>query len=60
MSWRWDLGDGSFAEGPEVVYVFDEPGRYPVSLTVVDDAGDADTITIVVDVECGHTESGGR
>lgn len=51
VSWAWDFGDGALAQGPDVVHVFGESGRYPVSLTVIDDAGDADTVTVIVDVE---------
>lgn len=33
-AWRWDFGDGTGAEGPEVQKAWDEPGTYPVTLTV--------------------------
>ena len=33
-AWRWDFGDGTGAEGPEVQKAWAEPGTYPVTLTV--------------------------
>lgn len=52
-AWRWDFGDGGAAEGASVSHVFDEPGTYPVTLTVIDDAGSScsattDTLTVTV------------
>lgn len=37
--WVWDLGDGTVAEGPEVVKVYAAAGRYEVNLTVTDSMG---------------------
>ncbi len=34
VSWSWDLGDGSAAQGPAVTHRWDEPGRYRTTLTV--------------------------
>ena len=42
---RWDLGDGSTAEGVDVEHTYAAPGRYTVTLTVVDDAGNEATAT---------------
>lgn len=33
-AWRWDFGDGTGGEGPTVEKAWDEPGTYPVTLTV--------------------------
>jgi PKD repeat protein len=52
-AYRWDFGDGGGAEGARVGHVFDKPGAYPVTLTIVDDAGSGcstttDTMTVTV------------
>jgi large repetitive protein len=39
MAAHWRFGDGAEAEGLEVTHTYDKPGRYQVTLTVVDDAG---------------------
>jgi len=51
VSWSWDFGDGKMGEGPEVEHVFDRPGRYTVTLTVTDSAGDTDTVIRILVVE---------
>lgn len=40
-TWAWDFGDGQHLEGdePNPGHVYDEPGRYTVTLTVTSDAG---------------------
>jgi PKD repeat protein len=35
----WDFGDGTTADGQQVVHSFDQPGVYEVRLAVTDDAG---------------------
>lgn len=47
-AYRWNLGDGSTAEGADVEHVYAEPGRYPVTLTVVDGTGGEATATVEV------------
>jgi hypothetical protein len=37
----WGFGDGTFAYGPRPLKTFNVAGRYPVRLTVVDQAGNA-------------------
>lgn len=37
--YRWEFGDGTVAEGAIVTHVFEKPGVYNVTLTVVDDTG---------------------
>ncbi len=39
VQYVWDFGDGTFAEGAEVVKAYERPGTYTVVLTVVDDGG---------------------
>lgn len=50
VSYRWDMGDGSFLSDPSVVYTFDTPGGYSVSLTVTDSAGQSNTATKQVQI----------
>lgn len=44
-SYRWDFGDGSFADGREVAKTYFTPGVYTVSLTVTTAAGQTSTAT---------------
>ena len=39
VSYRWDFGDGGFANGPTISYAFDTPGTYTVKLTIFDALG---------------------
>ncbi len=39
VGYQWDMGDGSILSDPLVVYTFDTPGGYNISLTVTDSAG---------------------
>jgi len=39
VSWHWNFGDGSTAEGVEVTHAWSEPGVWLVRLTVTDSAG---------------------
>lgn len=53
VSYRWDMGDGTFADGPAVEHAYQAPGTYAVTLTVTDDSGVSnnvalDTTTVVV------------
>jgi PKD repeat protein len=36
---RWDFGDGTTADGQQVVHSFEQPGIYEVRLAVTDDSG---------------------
>ena len=45
VSYRWDMGDGSILSDPTIVYTFDTPGGYNVSLTVTDANGQTNTTT---------------
>jgi len=39
ISWHWEFGDGTQAEGQVVEHVYMVPGTYAVTLTVTDDDG---------------------
>ncbi|MEZ5244666.1 MAG: PKD domain-containing protein [Acidimicrobiales bacterium] len=52
-SWRWDFGDGTGDEGPEVNKSWDEPGTYPVTLTV-QRGTDEDEISLSITVVPGE------
>ena len=39
IGYRWEFGDGSTAEGPQVTHRFADPGSYEVRLAVTDDSG---------------------
>ena len=45
VSYSWDMGDGSyrFHSGPEVNHSYERPGKYEVSLTVINTDGFSDT-----------------
>ncbi len=52
VKYEWDFeGDGvTDKEGKIVKYVFEEPGEYPVTLTVTDNDGETDQVTQTVKV----------
>lgn len=51
-SWTWDFGPGADS-GAQVSHTFATPGDHPVSLTVVDSRGGANTVVSSVHVEAG-------
>lgn len=54
VSYAWDLGDGTVAEGPEVVHTYSVPGNYTVTMTVEDGLCMAsNTIDITVELSTG-------
>jgi chitodextrinase len=55
-AYAWDLGDGESLQGAVVRHAYGAPGRYLVTLTVVDGRGRADSSTTKVDVICGALE----
>jgi PKD repeat protein len=61
-AYRWDFGDGATADGASASHVYDSPGAYAVSMTVVDDAGSncsATTDTMTVTVNAPPVADGG-
>ena len=49
VSYEWNLGDGSSADGPMVEYTYETAGIYRVTLTVTDDGGAQDSTAITVE-----------
>jgi predicted transcriptional regulator len=49
-SYLWDLGDGTFAEGPTATHIYRVPGYFNVTLTVTDDDGATSVATAFVEV----------
>jgi hypothetical protein len=47
---EWHFGEGSTASGESVSFMFTEPGKYLVELTVEDDRGGRDTATVAISV----------
>lgn len=50
VRWRWDFGDGSFAEGPRVAHRYATLGKFAATLTVTDDDGFESSATVAVTV----------
>ena len=49
--WRWNLnGAGGYTINPEIVYYWDKPGEYSVTLEVEDDTRGTDRITKTISV----------
>jgi len=49
-SFLWDFGDRNWGEGQVVNHTYNQSGLYPVSLTVTDDSGSADTTRLTIEV----------
>ena len=47
-NWSWDFGDGNTAEATNPVHTFEDPGEFPVALTVTDTNECQDTRTRIV------------
>lgn len=45
IRWRWELGDGTVATGPDAEHEYAEPGEYRVRLEVEDENGQTDRIS---------------
>jgi parallel beta-helix repeat protein len=50
ISWSWDLGDGTTSDQPTINHKFNEGRTYKITLTVIDDDGDSDTIKMNIAV----------
>ena len=50
ISYTWNFGDGTTGSGSEVIHTYTNPGRYVVSLTVVDNSGLTDNAAVEVTV----------
>ena len=50
VSYEWDFGDGSTDSGSIVSHVFTTPGTYTVNLTVTDNDGMTDSLSIIVEI----------
>ncbi|MBN1208564.1 MAG: PKD domain-containing protein [Myxococcaceae bacterium] len=46
VTYRWDFGDGTEAEGRAVTHAFSAPGVYRVRLTVRDDSGHEEAVDV--------------
>ena len=58
QTYEWDLGDGTVMTGPTVTHTYDGSGTFRVVLTVTDDSGVANNIsvdTMTVDVNAPPT-----
>ena len=51
-SYSWDFGDGATATGPTSRHTFDGPGRYTITLTVVNDRHDQAVHRLEVIAHC--------
>ncbi len=51
INWTWEFEDGNGLEyGPEALHLFEEDGVYAVKLTVIDDTGQWDNVTLDITV----------
>ncbi len=50
VSYDWDFGDGTGARGAVVQHIYNNPGNYTVTLTVVDDKGLSDNASMRIDI----------
>lgn len=54
VSYQWDLGDGTTADGQTATHVYEEPGRYTARLVATDSAGTRDWATVRITVAGGR------
>jgi PKD repeat protein len=59
LSYLWDFGDGTTAEGINVTHKFPSPGSYQVMLTVEDGAGGQASRTVTVQIPGETTQLAG-
>jgi hypothetical protein len=53
VSYDWVFGDGFVYHGENISYIFNAPGDFTVTLTVVDDFGNSDSDSVTVTVQDG-------
>ncbi len=46
--WDWDFGDGEVSDEVNPTHMYEDPGLFPVTLTVVDSIGCTETVTEMV------------
>lgn len=50
-SWSWDFGDDYTSTVQNPTHRYEKSGEYTIQLTVTDDDGDTDTVSLVINVE---------
>ena len=58
LQFSWNFGDGRQATDADVVHTYELPGLYHAVLTVTDESGGADSVTIAIEVS-GQTPPAG-
>lgn len=58
VEYRWAFGNGQWTRGETVEHVYRYGGAYPVTLTVIDEAGAQATSTQVIEVQGGPSCGG--
>ena len=53
VEYRWSFGDGDWTTGKVVEHRYWYGGGYPVTLTVIDEAGQQDSVTQVIEIQGG-------
>jgi len=54
-TYLWDWGNGRTAKGRREKFTYTDPGKYTLTLVVVDDKGKSDTTTQMITVQAGDT-----
>ncbi len=55
VSYAWNFGDGTTGSGAQVTHIYQQSGRYIVTLTVTDDAGVKGTAEAAISIGTGCT-----
>lgn len=45
INWTWDFGDETIDYDPYTTHKYSEPGKYTVTLTIIDNRGDSSTVS---------------
>lgn len=62
LSFSWDLGDGTFAEGREITHYYNAAGSYPILLTVDDGhnlSNSSTTVQVIVKINSAPIANAG-